>query len=179
MAAHLPRRVFAPSFVVTVATVALVGGCQSKEPAPQSPTIAAPSAPPTSSGAPPEGVTGPEPIHVNPPPPALSGSAAPSDGAATSPVPFTEDRAWTIRRETNGICDSQEEIGCDPGRSCNPPRPAAYDCPKEVRLFPARVTARKGSTECHVKVMGILGGCPPGAQCNPPPPHDVAVPCPE
>ncbi|MEO7112248.1 MAG: hypothetical protein ABI183_17515, partial [Polyangiaceae bacterium] len=111
-------------------------------------------------------------------PPAWIGSAAPSSSAAAPPVAFTEDRAWTIHRQQNGICDSQEDLTCGPHQTCNPPRPAVYDCPTNVSSFPAHVSARKGSTECNVMINGGVSNCPPTAQCNPPPAHYVVVPCP-
>lgn len=178
MAAHLPRRVFAPSFVVTVAAVAMVG-CQSQDPVQaNSPSASQPSAQPVSSNAPPENPIAVEGPHVNPPPPMIA-SASPSSSAATPAIAFTEDRAWTVRREANGICDSQEDLACGPHQTCNPPRPSAYDCPTNVFRFPAHVTARKGSTACKVMIITDPSSCPPNADCNPPAPYEVVVACPK
>jgi hypothetical protein len=150
MPAHIPRRVFAAPFVITVAACATPDTTLP----PQEPVTLPPTADPVATSDP---------------------TVAPPNDPPTDPP--TGAAMWSINRNGNS-CTAMMQTTCPPDASCNPPPPSAYTCPPEVSRYPATVRRAAGSAECAVLVMPDMT-CPRGAYCNPPPPHDVKVPCPK
>ncbi len=95
MAAHLPRRVFAAPFVLTLASA-----CS------------------------------PEPAH-----------------------PVSSDASWFVSKSGDTCqAESNVDIQCPKGASCNPPPPRTYECPAAITKYPAKVVRHGQATECKVEV---------------------------
>lgn len=170
MSAHRPRKVFAKSFVVTVAALPLAAACAHEEPVHANPP----------AGVLPDATASATPTNTAPDPATSNATTASSRAGAASSM------TWTIVRDSSGKCRAMVDMTCPQGVSCNPPPPSAYTCPAEVPTdsYPLNVTAVAGSSMCETKIYepsSSTGSCPPGAHCNPPPPqsHTVSVPCPK
>ncbi len=169
MAAHVPRRVFAPSLVI----IAALPACNSPEDKP----VQGPTTTPTTS------VTIASPTST-PTPSASTTAAAPTATASAKTAPGED---WQIVRQSPaGTCTAYVNMECPRGEMCNPPPPSDYPCPKDARALnslPNTLTRAAGSQQCVMDVVEVIGGgsCPPGMHCNPPPPHHISVtlPCPK
>ena len=146
---RLVRRVFAPSFIITVAGSASL--------------VAAEPGPSKNPPAP-----------VKPTPPAVK--PVPKEPVKEAPK---ADRHWRIYTQDTTCFASDAADACPPPakgapmRSCNPPPPTKYACPDNATL-PINVVQRAGSLECFVDYGAMT--CPKGASCNPPPPRKLACP---
>ena len=169
MAAHVPRRIFAPSLVVTLAALPIACGSSQTPTANPPPPTQNPPAPTETASSSSQGATAPT-----------------ATATTTSTVVSTSDAAmqWTVT-VLNGKCEAQYAATCPEGATCNPPPPSDYACPKDIPLnsYPLTVTKPARSQECTAEytLRSSGGTCPPGAHCNPPPPRDVkkTVPCPK
>jgi hypothetical protein len=151
MAARVPRRSFASPVVVTLAVAC----------------TPAPTTPPNDTAA--------DPTVAQTPTPDPNPTTDPPTTEPPTPV------RWSMSKKGND-CFAQRQIECsDPGRSCNPPAPQKYDCPKwddgSAMGFDEgdSIEGVPGAEKCTLYFSG--GSCPEGASCNPPPPR--AVPCPK
>jgi hypothetical protein len=161
MAARSPRKLFASSFVVTLAAIPACGS-----PPPSQPPVSEPAPAQGSDHASPApaGATG---VITNPPPP--------------QPAPPSANRRWTIWKQQTG-CVASVEIKCplpqhegDPAPTCNPPPPMSYACPADWDGKSQLVVVQYANTEgCVIEPPPMK--CPPNTPCNPPPPRPV--PCP-
>jgi len=164
MSAHVPRNVFAKSFV-TVA-LPIVVACGHEDPPPTNPPT--PTATPTDSTA---------PLATQNPPP-------PTDTATLQPTGRLEQIAWSVSM-SGGKCHAMMNVTCPQGATCNPPPPTDYACPKGVSQneYPLQLTPIAGTSNCKAMYTEYFGSgtCPPGDSCNPPPPqeHTMTVPCPK
>lgn len=93
-------------------------------------------------------------------------------------------RSWNGWRDANG-CRIAEHVECPHGARCNPPRPVAFPCPKELGTN-APIFSLHGDPEtrtCTLDAMEHTSSppCPQGALCNPPPPRRIhaTVDCPK
>jgi hypothetical protein len=153
MAARVPRRSFASPFVVTLAVAC----------------TPATTNPPTGTAADPNVAQTPTTDPATP------------DPATTDPPKTDEEPArWAVSKKGSD-CFTQRRIECsDPSRSCNPPAPQKYDCPKWDDGSPMgfdegdTIEGVAGAEKCTLYFSG--GSCPEGASCNPPPPRAVACP---
>jgi len=153
MAARTPRRSFATPFVVTLAAAP---ACYVQSTPPQQPTTV--TTQPTTQPDPGKPTT----PTTNPPRP-----------QATTP-----NARWRIYKD-GATCYSAYKIECQPGVSCNPPRPKPYTCPTDIELGaagPVEITSSQDGMNCWVD-WGPQE-CPAGASCNPPPPVKVNCPAP-
>ncbi len=159
MPAHVPRRVFARSFVITLAAIP---ACHHDDP----PTYNPP--PPATD------VTHP--------------SATPSASAIASVPPQlgpVADRGWYVTMNSGKCEASSNNMACPPGETCNPPPPKAYPCPTNVpaNAMPISITHIIDAPNCTAEYQQPFSnaGCPPNMHCNPPPPKmiSVSVPCPK
>lgn len=160
MAARVPRRSFASPFVVTLAVACTPAtGPVGNPPAPQ-----------------------PEPVGETPTPGDTAPTATP--GAAEGGTTEEKEVRWAVTKQGKD-CFTQLQIECtqppgEPARSCNPPAPQKYDCPKwdngAAMDFDGgdTIAGVAGGKECTLYFSA--GGCPEGASCNPPPPRAVACP---
>lgn len=159
MAAHVPRRVFARSFVVTVALVPACGNSSSD--------VHANPPPPTDT-------TSSTTTSATPAPTATATATAQATATATA----TND-TWTILNSNGKCVAALPDVSCPPSASCNPPPPTPYTCPANIPLnaYPLTVTRAAGSQQCTTtyRQHQPTGTCPPNAHCNPPPPREVTV----
>jgi hypothetical protein len=171
MAAHVPRRIFATPFVLTLAATACNSGTA---PPPKDPDPAPSGTAPTASAAPTTSASAA---------PTTSASAAPTATVAASATgsapPAAPEVRWTVDQDPKTKkCVAFVDYACAPGVSCNPPQPQDYACPKAIAHYPANVVRKSGATECTTRMVPDMS-CPKGMHCNPPPPHDEPVPCPK
>ena len=161
MAARSPRKIFASSFVITVAAAA----CVESTPPPQGPQ-------PTPAPAP---APDPSPVVVtNPPPPGPSQA-----GGSTQTYNF--DQRWTVFKRPNG-CEAMAKVECPkpttpggPVPTCNPPPPMKVACPDGWDGQDAlTIVQYANQSTCMIEPPAM--NCPKGATCNPPPPRKVACP---
>ncbi len=175
MPAHRPRRRFAPSLVVTLATTAaasMVPACGG-EPQIYGPNPPQPTAVPTQHDPLTEAAASASATPTSDPviPPPAVATATPTAKVGSS---------WTITRD-GSQCSAAVDESCPPGDSCNPPRPRPYACPKDA-LFPAQLTQAVGAKTCVITYREFhTTTCPPHVMCNPPPPSEVThdAPCPK
>jgi hypothetical protein len=143
-----PRRVFAPSVVLTV-----VG------------SLATASAAPADK---------PPPVMKNPPPPRKPPEKKPPPPTA----PKTDRHWHVYQTGKTCFADNSADSCPPPPKGqpappCNPPAPTAYACPQNVAL-PINVVQRAGATDCFIDYGPP--NCPPNVACNPPPPRKLACP---
>lgn len=176
MASRTPRRVFAPSFVVTLAALPAISACVVEQQAPHPNPPAPGTYVPTPDNPPPPTPPAPEPTGtvalppkgpiVNPPPPKGSGDPA-------TPTPPAKPREWILAK-LGSDCEIRVPVDCPVGVKCNPPPPQKIACPANVDLSKPRKVTEIGANECVVE--RDMPTCPPNARCNPPPPP--RIPCP-
>jgi len=173
MAARSPRKVFAKSFVVTLAAT---GACFTESaPPPQQPQQPQPQ--PVVQQPPPEqkpDVT----VVTNPPHPTTTPA---SPGSPAKPATFDYDQKWTVMK-SGDKCSAMARVECPkpdkpggPVPTCNPPPPMKIECPKDWDGKQALTVVQYAHNEkCEVERAPMK--CPKGAMCNPPPPRYVACP---
>lgn len=156
MPAHVPRRTFAKSFVITVAL--LPTACE-KSPGPP------PNPPP------------PDPI-----PTTTAWQATSATPTATSaPAQEWSIAMWGDGKDCRLVFPSGD---CPKGAMCNPPPPQPFPCVPNVpkTAYPLTLTQAAGSHTCTASYTVFAENhCPPNVMCNPPPPRKetVTVPCPQ
>lgn len=162
MAARTPRKMFASSFVVTVASTACVTtSSPPPEPARPQPVTTTPTQPT-------------EPTEpTQPTQPTEPGGAAP---AGT----YAFDQRWTVMK-SGQTCSAHANVECpkpkkgEPMMTCNPPPPMKIECPSGWDGTNALTVVKYANqTECMVEPPPVK--CPPNVACNPPPPRKTACP---
>ena len=163
------KRVFASSFVVTVALADLA--CD-KQPDDLGPTNNPP--PPEleeplgdTKGEPDTKTDGDTKTDAD-----TKGDPEVVNGPDKKPQGITTNVTKTIKKQDDGTCIEYTSVECPPDTKCNPPPPRKVDCP-DADLPDAKVAAN-----VHVDAQGKCWehtpvNCPKGAMCNPPPPRDV------
>lgn len=85
------------------------------------------------------------------------------------------DQSWQVRLADDGSCLAYGEVSCEPGMSCNPPRPRPVVCPEGIAAGESySLWANAGEIGCFTSPPT---SCPANATCNPPPPQ--AIDCPQ
>jgi len=144
-----PRRTFASSLVITMASTAALAVADDKQP------------------------TEPPIIHKNPPAPRRPPPPPPKQAAPET------DRHWHVYRQDKTCFADNAADACPPQPAgkpvppCNPPAPVKYACPANVTL-PVNVVQRAHHLDCFVD-YGTMS-CPKDMACNPPPPKKLACP---
>lgn len=163
MAARSPRKLFASSFVVTVASTACF--TTSNPPPPR----------------PPENPPGPIEAQPTDPPPQPPASGPVQGGTAQTAQTYAFDQRWTVMKHGE-TCQAHARVECpkpkkagDPVPTCNPPPPMKIECPSNWDGSSAlTVVQYANQTECMVEPPPVK--CPPNVACNPPPPRKTACP---
>ena len=167
MAARSPRKLFASSFVVTVATLP---ACFTSSPPP--PPAQPRQEPVAAQPAPPRPVE--HSVVTNPPHPSPGGTA---QTAQT----YAFDQRWTVMK-SGETCSAMADVECPkpskpggPVPTCNPPPPMKIECPAGWDGKNALAVVQYANTsECVIEPGPMK--CPPNTKCNPPPPRKVACP---
>ena len=159
MAARSPRKMFATSFVVTVASTA----CFTTSNPPPSDPPRQPVTTPTEPMQP----TGPT-------------EPAPPTGATAGTDTYAFDQRWTVMK-SGQTCSAHAHVDCpkpkkgEPVMTCNPPPPMKIECPSGWDGANALTVVKYANqTECMVEPPPVK--CPPNVACNPPPPRKTACP---
>jgi len=129
--------------------------------------------------------TPPDPPHtgeprpmVNPPPP----ERGPDQPPPRAPQPGDQqvqqtpvlERTWSVFTRDGKTCHAMLEVSCPTGATCNPPPPAAVDCPPGIEINrPLQIEEYTGK-QCTLYYPDPP--CPEGASCNPPAPQKVDCP---
>lgn len=127
MSAHVPRRIFAQSVIVTVAALPAIACNNQSQP-----------------HANPPGPT--DTVTANPPPPTTTSAPVAQASAAPTASAFVHgDSVWTVT-QSNGKCLAMGSA-CD---NCNPPPPVPYECPTGIAVvsYPIVVTQPGNSQVC-------------------------------
>src|SRR5512138_3724220 len=132
-----PRRTFATPFVVTLAACGPAQHTSNPpgpaQPPPSAPVASAPSTDPATP-APPDPCAGmpTEAPSKNPPAP-----RPPPKGNPPPPETFPYEQRWFVSK-SGGACLARPKVDCPkpeagkPTRTCNPPPPIKYECPKNA-----------------------------------------------
>lgn len=162
MAARSPRKIFASSFVVTIAACYTETATPPPQPPQQPPVTQHPHSRPDNPD-----------VVANPPRPSPAQT-------------YAFDQRWTISK-SGDTCTAMARVDCpkpnkagDPVPTCNPPPPMKVACPGAEAGWdgksPLAVVQYANQAECMVEPAPVK--CPPNVACNPPPPRKVACPTP-